>query len=152
MQEEIQTAIFEQVSSIGYPTFDHVPQESTFPYIVIGDDTSVPWDTDNSLGTETTCTIHVWSRHRGRKEVKEIFRTLYEKLHRAEFPIIGGALVECQAEFEESFLDSDGLTRHGVIRFRLTVDSAPYANTYLTTEDGALLQTEAGFYIVKDES
>jgi hypothetical protein len=150
MQEEIQAAIYAKVYAIGWPTFDHVPQETTFPYIVIGDDTSIPWDTDDSIGSETTCTIHVWSRHRGRKEVKEIMRTIYEALHRQELSIIGGALVECQAELEESFMDPDGLTRHGVIRFRLTVDSAPYQNTYLTSEDGALLQTEAGYYIVKD--
>ena len=150
MQEEIQAAIFAQVSAIGYPVFDHVPQDTAFPYIVIGDDTSIPWDTDDSLGSETTCTIHIWSRHRGRKEVKEIGRTIYEKLHRAEFPIIGGTLVECQAEFEESFMDPDGLTRHGVMRFRLTIDQGEYANTYLTAEDGSLIQTEAGFYIVKD--
>ena len=150
MQEEIQAAIYAKVYALGWPTFDHVPQETTFPYIVIGDDTSIPWDTDDSIGSETTCTIHVWSRHRGRKEVKEIMRTIYEALHRQELSIIGGALVECQAELEESFMDPDGLTRHGVIRFRLTVDSAPYQNTYLTSEDGALLQTEAGYYIVKD--
>jgi hypothetical protein len=150
MQEEIQAAIFARVSAIGYPTFDHVPQDSVFPYVVIGDDTSIPWDTSDSLGSETTCTIHVWSRHRGRKEAKEIMRTIYEALHRAEFPIIGGSLVECQAEFEESFMDPDGLTRHGVIRFRLIVDSAPHTNTYLTTESGAMLQTSEGFYIVKD--
>lgn len=150
MQEEIQAAIYAKVAAIGYPTFDHVPQESAFPYIVIGDDTSIPWDTDNSLGSETTCTIHVWSRHRGRKEVKEIFRALYEALHRAELSIVGGALVECLSEFEESFLDPDGLTRHGVIRFRLIVDQGTYTDTYLTTESGALLQTTEGFYIVKD--
>jgi hypothetical protein len=150
MQEEIQAAIYEKVSAIGWATFDHVPQDTEFPYVIIGDDTSIPWDTDTSIGSETTCTIHVWSRHRGRKEVKEIMRTIYEALHRQEITIIGGALVECQAEFQESFMDPDGLTRHGVIRFRLTVDSAPYQNTYLTSEDGALLQTEAGYYIVKD--
>ena len=77
-------------------------------------------------------------------------RTIYEALHRAEIAIIGGQLVECMAEFQESFVDPDGLTRHGVIRFRLIVDSAAYENTYLASEDGALLQTEAGFYIVKD--
>jgi hypothetical protein len=36
------------------------------------------------------------------------------------------------------------------MRFRLTIDQGEYANTYLTAEDGALLQTDAGFYIVKD--
>jgi hypothetical protein len=150
MQEEIQAAIFARVQAVGYPTYDHVPQGVDFPYVVVGDDTSTPWDTDTSIGSETTCTIHVWSRYRGRKECKEIMRTLYEALHRADFPIIGGALIECQAEFQESFLDPDGLTRHGVMRFRLTVDEAPNPNQYLATEGGALLQTAEGFYIVKD--
>ncbi len=150
MQEEIQAALFEQLSTLGYPVWDHVPQASEFPYIVIGDDTSNQWDTDDSVGSDSTCTIHVWSRNRGRKEVKEIMRVIYEKLHRAEFPIIGGDLIECQAEFQESFMDADGLTRHGVIRFRLTVDQVANPNQYLATEDGASPQTEAGFYIVKD--
>jgi hypothetical protein len=123
MQEAIQQAIDTEVLKLGYPTYDHVPQESAFPYIVIGDDTSIPWDTDDSVGTEATCTIHIWSRYRGRQEVKQISGEIYESLHRAELAISGGSLVECQAEFEESFMDSDGLTRHGVIRFRLTIDA-----------------------------
>jgi len=123
MQAAIQTAIFAQVQTLGFPCYDHVPQDSAFPYIVVGDDTSIPWDTDTSVGSETTCTIHVWSQQRGRKEVKDIFTALYNKLHRSNFPISGGLLIECQAEFAETFLDPDGLTRHGVMRFRLTVDA-----------------------------
>lgn len=124
MQSQIQTAIFTRVSALNFPVYDHVPQDSAYPYIVIGDDTSIPFDTDNSTGTEATCTIHIWSRQRGRKEVKQMFGLINTSLHRAEFSVTGGALIECQAEFEESFMDSDGLTRHGVMRFRLLVDAA----------------------------
>ena len=46
MQEEIQTAIYEAVAAIGYPTYDEVPQATTYPYIVVGDDRSTPFDTD----------------------------------------------------------------------------------------------------------
>lgn len=150
MQSAIQAAIFEQLQPLGFPVYDHVPQGSAFPYIVIGEDTSNQWDTDDSVGTDATCTIHVWSRERGKREVKLIMDAIYERLHRSEFAIVGGSLIECQGEFAESFLDPDGLTRHGVIRFRLTVDSAPITDQYLATEDGELLQTESGFYIVKD--
>lgn len=124
MQSQIQAAIFTRVSDLNFPVHDHVPQDSAYPYIVIGDDTSIPFDTDNSTGTEATLTIHVWSRQRGRKEVKQMFGLINTLLHRAEFSVTGGALIECQAEFEESFMDSDGLTRHGVMRFRLLVDAA----------------------------
>jgi len=131
MQEEIQAALFEQLSTLGYPVWDHVPQGSAFPYIVIGEDTSNQWDTDDSVGTDATCTIHVWSRERGKREVKLIMDAIYERLHRSEFAIVGGSLIECQGEFAESFLDPDGLTRHGVIRFRLTVDQVANPNQYL---------------------
>lgn len=123
MQEQIQAAIFTRLSSVGTPVYDHVPQDTPFPYIVIGDDTSTAWDTDNSIGSESTLTIHVWSRQRGRKEVKEIMADIYASLHRHDVSISGGVLVECAAEFQESFLDPDGITRHGVIRFRLIVDA-----------------------------
>jgi hypothetical protein len=123
MQSAIQAAIFARLSTLSTPVFDHVPQGTAFPYIVIGDDTSIPWDTDTSLGTETTCTIHVWSRERGRKQVKAIMDAVYASLNRASFAIAGGVLIECLYEFSESFMDPDGLTRHGVMRFRLTVDT-----------------------------
>ena len=150
MQEEIQAAIYTAVAAIGYPTYDHVPQTSSYPYIVIGDDTSITYDTDTSVGSETTCTIHVWSQARGRKQVKEIMRGIYEALHRADFDIQSGSLVSCDAEYEETFVESDGLTRHGVTRYRLIVEAADSSDVFLASESGALLQTEAGFYIVKD--
>jgi hypothetical protein len=123
MQSAIQAAIFARLSTLSTPVFDHVSQATAFPYIVIGDDTSIPWDTDTSVGTETTCTIHIWSRERGRKQVKDIMDTVYASLNRSSFAIAGGVLIECIYEFSESFLDPDGLTRHGVMRFRLTVDT-----------------------------
>jgi hypothetical protein len=123
MQSDIQAAIIDRLATVGTPVYDHVPQDTAFPYIVVGDDTSIPFDTDDSIGSETTCTIHVWSQYRGRKQVKDIMGAVYAALHRASFAITDGALIECASEFAESFLDPDGLTRHGVIRFRLIVES-----------------------------
>lgn len=79
-----------------------------------------------------------------------MLRAVYNTLHRAEFAITGGYLVECGAEFQETYVESDGLTRHGVIRFRLLLDEATYAETYSVTESGDYLQTEAGYYLVID--
>ena len=44
------------------------------PYVVIGDDTSAQWDTDDTVGSENTLTLHVWSRYYGRAEVKDIMQ------------------------------------------------------------------------------
>jgi hypothetical protein len=42
MQSAIQSAIYGELVTLGYPVYDHVPQGSAFPYIVVGDDTSTP--------------------------------------------------------------------------------------------------------------
>ena len=140
-QANIQQAIFDELSELDYSVYDHVPQVSAFPYIVIGDDTSISFDTDESVGSESTLTIHVWSQYRGKMQVKEILQEIYDKLNRADIAVSGCHLVECVAEFQETYLESDGLTRHGVIRFRLIVEDI---NATLMTESGLLLETESG--------
>lgn len=108
--------------------YDNVPQavdsgsDSVFPYVTIGDDTMLDWDTDTSQGKEATLTIHVWSRYRGRKEVKEIQGIIYDALHLSNLIITGYHSVLMLSEFSETLLDPDGLTRHGVQRFRLIVE------------------------------
>lgn len=106
----------------GSAVYDHVPQDAVFPYVAIGDTTSAEWDTDTSLGSEATATIHVWSRERGRMEAKEIQRELYNALHRHALSITGATTVTCDWEFAETELDTDGLTRHGITRFRLLIE------------------------------
>lgn len=104
--------------------YDDVPDMPTFPYVVIGDDTSVPWDTKTSTGHELTLTIHVWSRWRGRKETKTIQDHIYKALHRSSLAVTGFATVLIENEFQQTMLDPDGATRHGVQRFRMIVQNA----------------------------
>ena len=102
--------------------YDDVPQSldpgkgKDFPYVTIGEATHVEWDTDTELGTEATITIHTWSRARGRKEVKEI------QGHRASLIVLGYNLVGIDWIQSDSFMDTDGLTRHGVQTFRITIE------------------------------
>ncbi len=128
-QWEIQVSIYEELtgyyhlsSMVGDRIYDRVPQNSDYPYLVLGDDTSLPWDTDNTTGSENTLTLHVWSRYYGRKEVKDIMKAIYDCLHRKNIEVSGAHTVLCQHEFSESFLDPDGITTHGVIRFRIIID------------------------------
>lgn len=108
--------------------YDNVPEavdsgsDKVFPYVTIGDDTFLEWDTDNSVGKEATLTIHSWSRYRGRKEVKEIQGAIYDCLHLSNLNITGYYSVLMLSEYSETLVDPDGLTRHGVQRFRLIVE------------------------------
>lgn len=106
--------------------YDHVPHlvdsDENFPYVVVGDDTSVDFDTDDSQGTEATITLHVWSRFRGRSETKTIQKAIYGALHKQSIAIGDLHTVDVYWEYAETILDQDGITRHGVMRFRVTVE------------------------------
>jgi len=53
--------------------------------------------------------VHVWSKKRGRREVKSLMVQVYDLLHDKE-----GLRYDSQV----TFLDPDGLTHHGVITFK----------------------------------
>ncbi len=104
----------------GQGVYDHVPQGDgdLFPYVVIGDGTGTPDDTDTSLGAQHALNLHTWTRHRGRAAVKEIQEEIYKALHRVPLTVGDAVFVDGQIEMQQDFLDEDGLTRHGVQRFR----------------------------------
>ncbi len=124
---ELQQALYARIQSAMGPfsatgVYDHVPQGAALPYIVIGDDLATPADTDDSCDSEHAVTIHTWSASRGQRETKEIQQAIYAALHREPMLIAGAVVVGCHLESQETFLDEDGLTRHGVQRFRVLLD------------------------------
>lgn len=127
--EPLQTGLFAYLSelTLGATVYDDVPQPSDsgdgsrFPYVTIGDAVCSPFDTDDSDGADCLLTLHVWSRKAGRKECKTVMDALYGALHGQSFDVEGFSMPigGCSFDASESFLDSDGKTRHGVIRFRV---------------------------------
>lgn len=127
---ELQKAIFERLSNYtaltnlladdprfsGVPAiFDHAPQDAVFPYVVVGDDISVDLNTDDTTGSDTEVTVHCWSQYRGRKEIKQIQREIHNALHRHELSVTGATTVMVESVEARSFVEDDGLTRHGII-------------------------------------
>mgnify|MGYP001360623881 CR=1 FL=1 len=116
----------------GQRVYDDVPNlpdgqpASDFPYITVGDDMEVPWDTDDTLGSDITFVLHVWSRYQGKKEVKTIMQNIYNALHRQVAALdalaTGVRVVDCLHEFSQIFELGDGATRHGVCRYRLRIE------------------------------
>jgi hypothetical protein len=119
---EVQKAIYSVLdTALSIAVYDDVPDNAAAPYVVIGDDTFVEFDSDGATGFDATVTVHSWSTYRGRSQVKDIMGAIYAALHRAEFTVTGYNLVGCDCEFSETFLESDGVTRHGVQRFRILI-------------------------------
>ena len=103
------------------PFLPEAAPATTYPYVVIGTDTGSPWDTDDTLGGEIMVSLHFWSRAKGYKEVKTIMQAAYDRLHRAALTKAGFNVLDCIYEFGEVMSDPDGATKHGVQRYRLTL-------------------------------
>jgi undecaprenyl pyrophosphate synthase len=107
--------------SVSVAVYDDVPEGSSYPYITIGEETSNNISVKGRDAHEHTLTMHVWSQYRGRKEIKTIMQQIYSNLHDNDISVSGASLVNLKQEFETTLTESDGITRHGVIRFRAVV-------------------------------
>src|SRR5690606_23892259 len=95
----LQVAIFsllknESPSIAGGRIYDTVPESvssatapgSEFPFVQIGDVDVISDDVDAADGSRhdgvmETLTLHVWSRYRGQKEIKQIMQQIKNLLH-----------------------------------------------------------------------
>ncbi len=102
--------------------FDDVEESQIFPYVTIGESTHAENDTVAVFGDDSTITIHVWSRYEGRSETKRIQGAIYDALHRAKPTYTGYNIMGIDWVNSQSFIDTDGETRHGVQTFRILID------------------------------
>lgn len=127
VQQAIYTALSGNIAATVYDDVPMLPSgqpAANFPYVVIGDATAAPWDTDDKTGQAITVTLHIWSRYAGLKEAKQIAGSIYAILHRASLSVTGAHVVDCLYEFSDFMTDTDGETRHGVARYRVTLQDA----------------------------
>ena len=103
------------------PVYDDIPEGTSAPYINIGEETAINDGTKAVDAVEHTLTIHVWSEYRGRYEIKHIMEQVYQNLHNAAITVSGASLVNIRQEFATTLEEPDGITRHGVMRFRAIV-------------------------------
>lgn len=113
----------------GTKVYDHVPQGTAAPYVLIGDDTATDWDTKSKNGWEFTVTLHCWDFEKaGRKSVKNLLSLIHDALHQQEanITVSGFTLVQIrrdnQLTTQESNVAGEGdHYYHGVARYRAVV-------------------------------
>lgn len=123
---ELQKAVHALISPVVAPALVHdaVPQEPAYPYLNIGELYGGDWDTDDSLGREVFFHIHTWSRYDGMKELHEKMDVVKRTLHNQQFTVPGEIMVLCLLDYMNTTIDPDGLTRHGIQRFRVLLEEA----------------------------
>ena len=70
---------------------------------------------------EYTINVDVWSDYSGLKQTKNIIKQVYSLLHEYALSVSGASLVDLRCEFTSELIENNGITRHGVMRFRAFV-------------------------------
>lgn len=122
----LQEALYAKLKTALAPdeVYDHVPEGTPYRYVTIGEATAIDGGSKTEVGQEHTVTVHAWSRGRGRKETKELLGKVYAALHQQPLTVNGHEVSLIRFEFADSFLDPDGLTYHGVHRYRIITTEA----------------------------
>tara|TARA_Y100000114_G_C11720152_1_gene308037 strand:+ start:107 stop:514 length:408 start_codon:yes stop_codon:yes gene_type:complete len=105
-------------STLGAAIYDEAPENSSFPYITMGTGQAVDYSTKDLDGSEVSIVLDVWSRYKGSKEVKNLMDRVHTLLHDSNLSVTGHNLINMRFEFGDVLRDPDGITRHGVMRFR----------------------------------
>ena len=111
------------VALLGGPQiFDHVPQDTPFPYVTLTEIETRPWHTQTSIGSEHIITLNVWSDHHGRKQVHSIIAALDDALDNAGLSLTDHTLVSLHTIFWTALSDLDGKRYKGIVRFRAVTE------------------------------
>ena len=122
---EIQQVIYDVLSgdatlgAMVTGVYDYVPQDTAYPYVVIGDMDGRDWSASGLDGLESRASIEAYSRYGGRKEALQIMESIHSLLHDGSLTMSGHALVSMRFESGQVIPLGDGHTYRGQIRFRL---------------------------------
>lgn len=122
---EIQKAIVSAVRGdaafgaiAGDRIYDSVPDKVTFPFASFGPFLSEPYDGLAMDGWECLVELHVWSRTRGRVQCAQMLLALEAIFHDQPLTLDSANFVLGRLQSQRQLLDGDGLTQHGVQRYR----------------------------------
>jgi hypothetical protein len=128
LQEAVFTALKGHgalVTMLGGPkVHDLTPAGLAFPYVTFGRADVYDWSTDLDEGSEVLFTLHVWSKHRGRKELLHLMQHVGEALGGDAVALSGHYLVHLRLETTEIRHDEDLDVFEGAMHFRAVMEPA----------------------------
>lgn len=125
----VQAALYAKIKAIsGITAFQYVPQVTVdYPYVTV-DPMALDFDDyDSESGFNGILDVNVWADEKSSLGVADIQKQIYDAMHHQEasFTIVGYGITILQQEFTEILLDPDGITHHGVQRFRVVFEPLP---------------------------
>lgn len=106
--------------------YDFVPQAKTYPYITVEVGPMTDRGNTTNEGWSGEPQINIWYREpgRGRKRVQEIQARVDALIHNVDNCFEGWNVIVCRRTLVDTILEPDGITYHGVQRFRLFLGEA----------------------------
>lgn len=126
---EVQKALYQTLTGDGAlmamitGVYDFVPEDAVFPFISMTEMTAADLSAQTQEITEYFPVLHFWSRERGYKEVQAIMSRVQTLLHDTALTVSGQEFVNARLEFSEVMRERDGITSHGVMRFRIVTQA-----------------------------
>jgi len=121
---EVQEAIYARLTAeLGNKVngvFDYVPEDTKFPYVVIGRVQSTPERTKTTVGERVEVELDIWSSAKGKKETINIVN-LIEGALEDELTIPGADLIEQDITSIEVLEEINDLY-HGTVVFEVLLD------------------------------
>ena len=101
--------------------YDYVPQNSKYPYVVIGFNPQTDRGSHTTEGWDSPLVINVWSRvpNRGRIQVQDIQAIIDKLLHKADICIVGWNIINLRRETNHILPEPDSVTYQGIQTFNL---------------------------------
>jgi len=111
---------------VGDRVYDRAPGSATFPFAHLGPTLGgTEVETQSGEGWETVVTLEVWSRYApGRKEAADALAAIHAALQNVDLSLSGGFAVVMLRLIDSRIMDEDdGVTTHGVARYRIVTDA-----------------------------
>lgn len=111
---------------VGQRIFDEVPTDTTdFPYIVIGLGSSQDFSVKGNEGLDQTIELYIWdAQYGGVGRTKRVMAAIRTALNDQSFSVSGHNLVMSRFIGSDVRMQSDGVTREAVARYRIMTEEA----------------------------
>lgn len=126
LQQALWTRLNSQLSGSFVGIYHDVPQadesedDAAYPFLTLGPYFATPFDDKGQQGGDVLFQAHIWTRTHDNLARAALRDGVYDALHRYGITITGTDYTNLIFESSDDLADSDGKTRHIVMRFRVT--------------------------------